>query len=289
MATNGKYTFVKGLPEDFKCPMCLDAIYDAKQTDCCGHHLCKACTGRLVASTDACPHCRISPLATHDDLFMRRRLKQLHIYCTNRQTRSIKDYYHYPTKPGVGPKAMIKTIEGCEWSGEINDLQEHLDKQCQHGPVTCQYRCGTKLLRCQQELHETCQCVKRPFKCWYCGMEATAEEIDHHGPMCDRCPTKCPNKCPATLVLGQVQDHLKQCPLQEVSCEFEHAGCSKKVLYKDYDSHLKEDSLSHQRLLSIALAAQAKQAEELKQSVIELTQLKKTVMELKNIIVRNAS
>ena len=271
MATNGKYTFVKDLPEDFTCPVCLDAIYDAKQTDCCGHHLCKACTDRLVASTGACPQCGTSPLATHDDLFMRRKLEQLHIYCTNRQARSKVSYHYYPTKPGeVDVATICNPIKGCEWSGEINNLQEHLDKQCPHGPVTCQYRCGTKLLRCQKEPHETRQCVKRPFKCWYCGMKATAIKIDRHGPTCDRRPTKCPNKCPASLVLGQVQDHLKQCPLQEVSCEFEHAGCSKKVLYKDYDSHLKEDSLSHQRLLSTALAAQAKQAEELKQSVMEL-------------------
>lgn len=139
MATNGKYTFVEDLPEDFTCPVCLD--YEAKQTNCCGHHLCNACADRLVVSTNACPQCRTSPLATHTDLFMRRKLTQLHIYCTNRYTTSenYADLFSYPNKPGYVPLSlplMIKTVKGCKWSGEINNVQVHLDRQWQPASIS---------------------------------------------------------------------------------------------------------------------------------------------------------
>lgn len=97
MASKRKYEFKQKLPEDFECPVCLDAVYDAKETTCCGHHLCKSCSDRLTAGARPCPHCRASPLATQDSQFMRRKLRQLHIYCINKDCSTDTQCKRYPT------------------------------------------------------------------------------------------------------------------------------------------------------------------------------------------------
>lgn len=46
------------------------------------------------------------------------------------------------------------------------------------------------------------------------------------------------------------------CPLQEIWCEFENAGCADKVLRKDCDSHIEDNSQKHLRLISHSFRAQ---------------------------------
>ena len=252
-----KYEFLEPLPDDFKCPVCLDAVYDAVETKCCGHHLCGQCSDRL---TGACPLCKEPQLVTRESMFMRRQLRQRHIYCINKNCSNRIYNNQYPANPNSqdSPSQFSTGSNCCNWSGEINDLQSHLEI-CPHAIVACQYNCGFIMARCQKEDHEDKICRKRPFSCWFCGMKATAKEIDGHAIKCDKRPIECPNKCPAELLQGELQLHLKQCPLQEVSCEFKHAGCKERISRKDYDSHITDTSamISHLRLLSSSVAEQA--------------------------------
>ena len=250
--SKGRYEFVKKLPEDFTCPVCLDTVYDAVETKCCGVLLCMPCSDRLIASMMACPQCRVSPLVTSPSQFMRRKVRQLHIYCVNRNCRNTISCHAFPVSPNhaAGTPKEVNGLDHCKWSGEINDLQSHLDNHCPHATVTCQYNCGVKIVRCQKDLHEARICRKRPFSCWFCNMNATAEEIDGHATKCDRLPIKCPNKCLIQLLQGELHLHLKQCPLQKISCDFEHAGCKERVLRKDYDSHIEGSTQQHLRLLA---------------------------------------
>ena len=248
--SKGRYEFVKKLPDDFTCLVCLDAVYDAVETKCCGVLLCMPCSDRLIASMMACPQCRVSPLVTSPSQFMRRKVRQLHIYCVNRDHNDPKSIlYPFPINPNAMSMEIICGARHCEWSGEINDLQSHLDNHCPHATVTCQYNCGVKIVRCQKDFHEAQVCRKHPFSCWFCDMKATAEEIDGHANKCDKRPIECPNKCSAELLQGELKLHLEQCPLQKISCEFEHAGCKVRVLRKDYDSHIEGSTQQHLRLL----------------------------------------
>lgn len=263
-----KYRFVEELPEDFACPVCLGAVYDAVETKCCGHYLCMACSDRLIASDMACPQCRASPLVAQDGLFMRRKLRQLHIHCVNEGSVGyfFKRFYpNCPNGPYHLPPPPIE-VPQCSWSGEISNLLSHLDNHCPCAAVKCQYNCDTKLLRYQREHHEGTVCRKRPFSCWFCEMKATAEVIQQHAGKCDRRPIKCPNACPATeqLVQGDLKSHLEQCPLQKIACEFEHVGCTEKSLRKDYASHIECNTQKHLQLLSQSFAALAKEVVSIK-------------------------
>lgn len=148
--------------------------------------------------------------------------------------------------------------DGCKWSGEINDLQSHLDKHCPHATVTCKYICGDKIAKCQKENHESIACHNRPLSCFYCKMTATAKVIDIHTRTCDAQFKGCTNKCGAKIHVRRLEQdlrlHLEQCPLQPIPCEFKHAGCDTNIVRKDYDKHIEENSQKHLRLLSRSLA-----------------------------------
>ena len=268
---NGRYEFTEKIPNKFVCPVCLDAVYDAVETKCCGVLLCMQCSDRLIASMMACPQCRQYPLAVNASHFVRREVRQLHIYCVNKDCCSTIKSCAFPVNPNAVAmrEPIVSGLDLCKWSGEINDLQSHLDNHCPHTTVTCQYNCGAKIFRCQKDVHEAKICCKRPFFCWFCNMKATAEEINSHASKCDKQPIECPNKCPAKLLLRELQLHLEQCPLQEIPCEFEHAGCKMKVLHKDYDSHIEDNTQKHLRLMSSHFATLKHENEQLKQKLDE--------------------
>ena len=266
MTTKRKCEFVEDLAKEFICPVCQDAVYDAVETKCCGHHLCKLCSEKIEAFTMACPLCKSPHLATQDSAFMRRQLSLVHVYCTNKECCS-KIYNHeYPISPDNRSRLPPFFIGSnlCKWQGKIKDLQSHLDDHCPHTTVICRYNCGVKITRCQKQEHEDRVCRKRPFSCWFCDMKATAEEIDGHAAKCDKRTIECPNKCPATLLQGEVLFHLEQCPLQEILCEFAHVGCKERVIRKDYDSHITNalGMLHHFKLLSKTIATQKKEKKE---------------------------
>ena len=263
-----KYKLLKPLPDDFKCPVCLDAVYDAVETKCCGVLLCMSCFRELTSFKMACPQCRTSLLAAHANQFMRRKVRQLHIYCINRQWYNKDVLWSYPVSPNSHAHQLsLNDYNSCNWSGEINDLQSHLDNHCPHATVTCRYKCGVEMVRLQKDVHEAKVCCKRPFSCWFCDMKAIAEEIDDHAIKCDKRPIECPNKCSAELLQGELQLHLEQCPLQEISCEFEHVGCKEKVLRKDHNSHIECNTHKHLELLSSKFVVKLSEMKEMKQGL----------------------
>lgn len=255
-STRRRHNFVEQVPKDLMCFVCHDAVYGARTTECCGQHMCLFCSHETYSSS-VCPHCGSSPLATQDSHIMRHQLQQLHVHCTNKNCYSrdcIMDYPSIPTTTAtVSNDYMLPVkrpvIRGCDWTGAIDDLQHHLETQCPHTAVTCQYKCGTPIRRCQKTNHEKKECRKRPFTCWYCNMNATAEKIDCHASKCEKRLIECLNKCHAALVQKDMDQHLDHCPLQLVPCEFEYTGCKVKLLRKDYALHM-EENVSNHTLLS---------------------------------------
>ncbi len=56
----------------------------------------------------------------------------------------------------------------------------------------------------------------------------------------------CPNGCETgVLTHGQLKDHLLDCPLQLVECEFSSAGCAVKVPRRDLAGHMTESAQHH--------------------------------------------
>ena len=112
----------------------------------------------------------------------------------------------------------------CEWVGELGNLDQHLNS-----------------------------CLKRPWQCKHCDFKGTYDVgTTDHLPNCTRYPEPCPNQCEiSTVARCNMEEHLTQCPLQLVECEFAQAGCQVRVPRRDLARHMEEWGQRH--LLSMSL------------------------------------
>ena len=68
-----------------------------------------------------------------------------------------------------------KKSAGCEWTGELGELERHLklgsvEGKCRFVDVQCPLESGKNI---HLEYHKATKCDKRPFTCKHCDYEAT--------------------------------------------------------------------------------------------------------------------
>lgn len=229
MASNAENEFVEKPSLDFFCPVTLELLKNPRQTNsCCGHHLSRAAAEQLEAEGKPCPICKKTPLKTAEDVFFKRKVMEIKVRCSS--------------KPA-----------GCQWEGELGDLDHHLnleslDGQCRFAAVECPLKCSKHIPRDELEEH-TQLCSKRPFSCEYCDYQSTYREvIDDHLPKCQRFPEKCPHECSGRDIERRfLKHHLEEdCPLQEIECKFSFAGCrAKRKRGRSMQVHLQESLDTH--------------------------------------------
>ena len=243
-------------------------------------HLCKGCSDRIVNESgfgtigNFCPNCKKSPLMTHDDLYMQRKLGEMKVECLNNRVvviSSRKSPFPVPPLEATCSEANHfppSPKNGCEWKGELRMIGEHLENECLYVLTTCKYRCGSVMLKWDKEWHEEHECRKRPYQCWFCDMKATAEEIDKHALECTERLIPCPNNCSKNLKQNKVAKHLElHCPLQTFSCIFSSVGCTKPLSRDECVSHMEEEGLRHLDLLVKDLTATKAEIASLKRSL----------------------
>ena len=197
---------------------------------------------KLEAEGEPCPLCKKKPLKTAEHLFFKRKVLQLKIRCSN--------------KP-----------QGCQWVGELGDLDRHLklgsvDGECQFVDVECPLKCDKCIQRRHLVNHQSNECLKRAFTCKHCGFKSTYEGVTaDHWPKCQRYPEICPNKCSEGAIERRfLQRHLREdCPLQEIECEFSYAGCEVKVQRSEMKEHL--DTSKDEHLRKVAAHGKAMKTE----------------------------
>ena len=239
--------------EDYECPLCLHVTREPSLTSCCGQHFCQTCIDRILTDQKPCPLCKASGFTVLLDKKQKRRVLSLKVVCS-------------------------KKAAGCDWVGSLGDLDSHVsvaNGDCQFVSVNCSNNCGETVQRKLLATHLANDCLKRPYSCKYCQLKSTYEEIrDKHTPVCTKYPVPCPNKCQTdSLERGQLQQHIRECPLQEIDCELKELGCNVKVPRKDIPKHMEESSQSHFRLMTTHVLKTNEQVRSLQQQ--QATTLKK--------------
>ena len=128
--------FVEPPPESLMCTVCLLPFRDPNIPSCCGHKGCASCLGRIKAAGQPCPVCQ-QPFDTFLDKYFQRKVLDLRVFCS-------------------------KKGEGCEWEGELRDLETHSRRDCEHVEEGCRYGCGGHYQRRLLRDHETDDCPQRP-------------------------------------------------------------------------------------------------------------------------------
>ena len=247
-----------------ECPVCLLVLRQPYQVSCCGYGFCKVCIEKIKDSSKPCPCCKADEFDHFHDKRLKRSLSELKVSCT-------------------------KENEGCSWSGELGDLEEHLNsdplqekqlKGCKFVQIQCLH-CSILIKRFDIQTHQD-NCPKRPFTCEHCE-EYTSYYKDvttNHWPVCSRYPVQCPNKCGKTLDRQYIDSHISnKCPLTAVDCDFKFVGCDKRLPRKDLPAHLNNNTVTHLSL----------QAAHYKKNMLRLEgencQLREQMMEYQQLLV----
>ena len=245
--------------EDYECPLCLHVTREPFLTSCCGQHFCQVCISRILTENKPCPLCREISFTIFLDSEQKREILDLKVYCQ-------------------------KKAEGCQWVGDLGEIEQHLGDNCQFITADCPNNCGLAMQRRLLEVH-VYKCPKRPHNCLYCDTKGTYQEIQgNHLPVCHKYPVSCPNQCGvSSLERDQLEDHLRECPLQLVECELREMGCEEMVKRKDLVKHIDEGTQKHLTLMaSKFLKTQAKLYK-------RIAKLEKENDNLKKEIVKNQS
>lgn len=133
------------IPEELKCAICRDISYPPVKTKC-DHLFCERCLQTwLINRHNTCPidRCLLDqPNSFKRDTFIERMVGRFEVFCSN-----------------------IK--QGCAWSGEYSNLNDHL-KKCPYTVINCPFSgCTMRLMRCDLKKH-TEQCQFRTVECEYC-------------------------------------------------------------------------------------------------------------------------
>ena len=107
----------------------------------CRNHLSPTVANRLQAEGKPCPMCQATPLKTVEDMFFKCKVRQLKVRCSNKSA-------------------------GCEWVGELGELDNHLKPGSVEGPchfvdVECPLQCGQCVTRRNLNHHKSNECARR--------------------------------------------------------------------------------------------------------------------------------
>ena len=129
--------------------MCLLTLRDPHMISCCGHEFCHRCIDRVQRDGKPCPLCNEPNFTTMLNKKLVREMNALVIRCPQKEL-------------------------GCEWEGELGQLQSHLNpasgasvvssEGCGFVVVECVYQCGAQLQRRLIQEHEMEVCPKRPIE-----------------------------------------------------------------------------------------------------------------------------
>ena len=97
--------FVERPPEvlQSECPVCLQIIRDPYQVTCCGYSFCRLCIERIKADNKPCPTCNENGFSDFPNKGLKRSLYAFKVRCSHQK-------------------------DGCEWTGELGQLDVHLNK-----------------------------------------------------------------------------------------------------------------------------------------------------------------
>ena len=212
---NKEYSFVNKDVSKFVCAICQGVLYEPVQTSC-GHLFCGRCLKRVRSKN--CPSCRAEFVREPiEDKFNEREIRNLIVKCQN-------------------------SSRGCEWVGELGNVESHQNGVCGYQLVQCGNKCGAEIERRDVDEHEEDYCELRMYECPDCCFEDTYQKISsEHFKVCPFFPIDCPNNCGKKEIIRQyMSSHIYTCPEEVVPCRYQSLGCKVRLPRKQMTDHLKD-------------------------------------------------
>ena len=222
--------FIDQVPEDYFCKQCSHVAREPAIATCCGETFCGDCINTSSQAEQPCPACQEPNINSAPQRKYKTKILALNVQC------SLKD-------------------RGCEWIGQLQHLDAHLDLttgDCVYVDVDCPSKCTQKVQKCNVDTHLANHCPNRDYTCPHCSFKATFHEVSEHFEVCRYYPLVCPNRCGASFERDVLEDHLKMCGLQKLQCEFSYAGCVDKFTRDHQKEHMEQNTQKHLALVAAA-------------------------------------
>ena len=231
------YEFTNTPPDTLVCMICHLPSRNPFLSVCCGHNFCKSCLDdynkAITIYTNVCPVCRSEEFQSFPNKLSDREIRSLHIKCTNKE-------------------------KGCDWQGELNNINDHLDRDdgCPYEGMICTNGCGLVLERKFITTHVEITCQRRQVNCQYCYIIGERQFIEgKHKKRCPKLPLPCPNKCAEENIPREdMEDHRKVCPLEMIQCEYHNVGCEERMMRKQRKKHDEDKMEEHLMMTKLKLA-----------------------------------
>lgn len=243
--------FIEVPLDSYMCLICKNVLCDPQYLACCGQHCCNSCLHNWFQSccNVSCPHCRAKgeDFQYNNNESLKQKILALNVKCTNHQ-------------------------KGCEWTGELGLLKDHLESSdgCGYVEVECPNRCYKVLWNQQKKLirkmnrkilssHLENDCFNRDYSCEHCGRKETYIQITgyaytsrmkcYHYQQCPEMFVDCPNQCGVDKFKRRdIDNHRDECPLEVIGCpnkcktkvDGKPRGKHTKLYRKNLDSHLRD-------------------------------------------------
>ena len=222
--------FVDQPPEDYYCKQCSHVAREPAIATCCGETFCGDCINTSSQAEQPCPACQEPNINSTPQRKYKTKILALKVHC------SLKD-------------------RGCEWTGQLQHLNAHLDLttgDCVYVHVDCPSKCNQKVQKCNVDTHLANHCPNRDYTCPHCSFKATFREVSEHFEVCRYYPLVCPNRCGASFERDVLEEHMKMCGLQKVQCEFSYAGCEAEFIRDHQKEHMEQNTQKHLALVAAA-------------------------------------
>ena len=223
-----EYDFVEEVPDELVCPICHLPTRDPQQVVCCGKIYCAYCLGQTKRVINRCPTCRNS-ISSFSDQVSSRRILGLSVKCPNEKFE-------------------------CPWVGTCGEVERHTAK-CRFAKLPCSLKCGAFLFSEEMDDHfKECPC--RLHRCPHCRQTGQYRVMTtSHLRVCPELEVQCPNKDCLHRTLGKnIFFHRKQCPHENVGCQYRHVGCTFVTTREKMQEHESECTQQHLTLAMKALS-----------------------------------
>ena len=140
--------------------------------------------------------------------------------------------------------------KGCKWTGELDQLEQHIAAECMFAEVPCRNGCSKTLLRCNMQEHLKCECPHREYKCPHCKECGKYQTMTcEHLRQCLNLRIPCPNVgCNVRKTRLEIKVHRKTCPKEKVTCSYFEVGCDVYQTRETLEQHETEYVERHLQL-----------------------------------------
>ncbi|XP_064394105.1 uncharacterized protein LOC135341467 [Halichondria panicea] len=153
--------------KEYFCKQCKHLAREANTSKCCKKTFCKECIETIIREKEVCPSCNQKIPGSEPQKDYQADILALKVCCSKGHLDDTQHSSYSCEYMSIMFKCMFprcyKKVQGCEWTGELKDLDDHTTGNCAYVNVDCPKGCGKKVQKRNVETHCAKECQKTKY------------------------------------------------------------------------------------------------------------------------------